>query len=95
MGRDLLLPSEGINRPFVSIHAPAWGATFIRDSSTPSISFNPRARMGRDLKRYLLVRLIESVSIHAPAWGATASLINAYILGSFAILYAKVIKNLG
>jgi len=36
----------------VSIHAPAWGATTIapRDMM-PSISFNPRARVGRDSAR--------------------------------------------
>jgi len=35
-------------------------------------SFNPRARMGRDLRPDGSVNKIE-VSIHAPAWGATAA----------------------
>ena len=55
----------------VSIHAPAWGATSsLSLRTTPSRSFNPRARVGRD-------RCLPStpsgqrVSIHAPAWGAT------------------------
>ena len=57
----------------VSIHAPAWGATCNNRYTIPvSISFNPRARVGRDVKGK--VRLATSaVSIHAPAWGATAS----------------------
>ncbi len=74
MGRD----SEDIAQPkhtaAVSIHAPAWGATFIADivslskqfqSTRPhgarpeksgadfvGTSFNPRARMGRDLMHF-------------------------------------------
>ena len=36
----------------VSIHAPAWGATHPRPRSpSDSIGFNPRARVGRDLRR--------------------------------------------
>jgi len=34
-------------------------------------SFNPRARVGRDLQSPQLQALLDSVSIHAPAWGAT------------------------
>ncbi len=56
---------------FVSIHAPAWGATrsllLICGLHT---SFNPRARMGRDTDRALHLHQ-SRVSIHAPAWGAT------------------------
>ena len=34
---------------FISIHAPAWGATFLLSISRTSITyFNPRARVGRD-----------------------------------------------
>ena len=50
MGRDFL----ALRIPFrfvVSTHAPAWGAT--RSSRSPSSSnssFNPRARMGRDVQ---------------------------------------------
>ena len=55
----------------VSIHAPAWGATYRKrliPYSRPC--FNPRSRMGSDENRdarYIKAR----VSIHAPAWGAT------------------------
>ncbi len=55
----------------VSIHAPAWGATDDKDKDDPIYSsFNPRARMGRDIhqSRFWYRRV---VSIHAPAWGAT------------------------
>ena len=39
----------------VSIHAPAWGATSIHPAaSSQTVSFNPRARMGRDWHGYAL-----------------------------------------
>ena len=38
-----------LNPLLVSIHAPAWGATNLRRSrNTRPVSFNPRARVGRD-----------------------------------------------
>jgi len=37
------------------------------------VCFNPRARMGRDSRRFSLVAIVLLVSIHAPAWGATPS----------------------
>ena len=55
---------------FVSIHAPAWGATMPHSSVPAGSGFNPRTRMGCDQHR----RAGQShprVSIHAPAWGAT------------------------
>ena len=58
----------------VSIHAPAWGAT--RPSGLPSPrgrkGFNPRTRVGCDVKGVADARARFIVSIHAPAWGATA-----------------------
>jgi len=55
----------------VSIHAPAWGATKGRGTRKGKDErFNPRARMGRDVKTELLSGSF-IVSIHAPAWGAT------------------------
>ena len=57
----------------VSIHAPAWGAT--RSPCWPSPasgSFNPRARVGRDLTGGTAFSDGPMVSIHAPAWGATS-----------------------
>jgi len=35
------------------------------------MSFNPRARVGRDVVALLAEQLQVLVSIHAPAWGAT------------------------
>ena len=58
----------------VSIHAPAWGAT--RSPCWPSPasgSFNPRARVGRDLTGGTAFSDGPMVSIHAPAWGATST----------------------
>jgi len=69
--RRVLLLSSISTR--VSIHAPAWGATGGEDGfAVRVISFNPRARVGRDngLKRISSAFI---VSIHAPAWGATAA----------------------
>ena len=54
----------------VSIHAPVWGATLLSAWYDDSQSFNPRTRVGCDMRwiNYLVVAL---VSIHAPVWGAT------------------------
>ena len=55
----------------VSIHAPARGATRnFEGLNEARISFNPRAREGRD-NNTSRVRLFDGVSIHAPARGAT------------------------
>ena len=55
----------------VSIHAPAWGATFSRQKRFfATFRFNSRSRMGSDLWFASSVFFVE-VSIHAPAWGAT------------------------
>ena len=56
---------------FISIHAPAWGATSWRGSRVASTSyFNPRTRMGCDTPHRQGVASV-GISIHAPAWGAT------------------------
>ena len=56
----------------VSIHAPAWGATAeCPINAGTNGSFNPRARVGRDVVMATVVPLSNGVSIHAPAWGAT------------------------
>ena len=34
--------------------------------------FNPRARVGRDLKKMAEQGKLTTVSIHAPVWGATS-----------------------
>jgi len=55
----------------VSIHAPAWGATYPADCpDRRGEGFNPRPRMGGD--SFWMGSIEERrVSIHAPAWGAT------------------------
>ena len=61
----------GVLVVLVSIHAPAWGATWTTPKRILSrASFNSRARVGRDhLGAAWRLRVV--VSIHAPAWGAT------------------------
>ena len=55
----------------VSIHAPAWGATWkAYDAIGCNRCFNPRARVGRD-PIFWKPSTKSEVSIHAPAWGAT------------------------
>src|SRR5690606_1799338 len=55
----------------VSIHAPAWGATWSWDKIYRELAgFNPRARVGRDLYSHLEFDE-EKASSHAPASGAT------------------------
>ncbi len=71
MGRDTST-GAGLQHSTVSIHAPAWGATFDpRHLHSHRAGFNPRARMGRDPVTSSITKS-SSVSIHAPAWGATA-----------------------
>ena len=45
-------PRRPSSRPWVSIHAPAWGATWTTSPrSTPCACFNSRSRMGSDGRR--------------------------------------------
>ena len=70
-GRDLNRPATCSTTSFVSIHAPAGGATQLKYSlPTVNNSFNPRARGGRDTNRSF-EHILRQVSIHAPAGGAT------------------------
>jgi len=56
----------------VSIHAPVKGATCASSASTSAtVSFNPRAREGRDLHVVGVGPRLRKVSIHAPVKGAT------------------------
>ena len=56
----------------ISIHAPAWGATHPnRPGITSRDHFNPRTRVGCDLRLRHHVCIAVVISIHAPAWGAT------------------------
>ncbi len=58
-------------RSTVSIHAPTRGATKATGLESQSLSFNPRAHAGRDLKGQIK-KTVVYVSIHAPTRGATA-----------------------
>ncbi len=50
MGRDIAKISHNLHNFSVSIHAPAWGATGVKQSGIYfGQSFNPRARVGRDV----------------------------------------------
>ena len=63
---------------FISIHAPAKGATFRKwPHSRHFRNFNPRSREGSDDK-IERVRQTILISIHAPAKGATAILYNKF-----------------
>ncbi len=64
-----------IDQLTVSIHAPARGATAVTLAARPiTMSFNPRARAGRDCCVTQL-DCFRCVSIHAPARGATSVLV--------------------
>ncbi len=70
MGRDNLgLTVSQVN--FVSIHAPAWGATSKRHASATAggVSIHAPA-WGATIFNTIIIKYIR-VSIHAPAWGAT------------------------
>ena len=61
MGRDAVARLPALPAFGVSIHAPAWGATSGRSGSrTPRCGFNPRARMGRDIGRYMMQYFLET-----------------------------------
>jgi hypothetical protein len=66
--------NRGVFNPdgWISIHAPAWGATLIVTSKKTHFEyFNPRTRVGCDCLLVINISYL-SISIHAPAWGATA-----------------------
>ena len=74
--RGVRLPLRTVNSvsQFVSIHAPAWGATKTRRENVETIcSFNQRTRVGCDNRGEIVLAPRTDVSIHAPAWGATRS----------------------
>ena len=70
MGCDLFLLAQ-VQHLLISIHAPAWGATYCDLlSGLQKRYFNPRTRMGCDVFADQIGQFIP-ISIHAPAWGAT------------------------
>ena len=74
--RGVRLPRRK-QQPFpqqVSIHAPAWGATWAGGRFYFQLrSFNPRTRVGCDPQIRDIFYPTVAVSIHAPAWGATTT----------------------
>ena len=59
---------------YVSIHAPAWGATHVHRTGRDGHWFQSTPpRGGRRADRAKLPSIGDPVSIHAPAWGATSS----------------------
>jgi len=71
MGRDII-NKQGVGRSGVSIHAPAWGATFSRYlSSIRSRVFQSTRPHGARQRVFYSRHFGKVVSIHAPAWGAT------------------------
>ncbi len=60
---------------YISIHAPAWGATFVEtvEPTDEEISIHAPAWGATARKCGAVIRA--GISIHAPAWGATPSLI--------------------
>ncbi len=71
MGSDFPSRALALIERDVSIHAPAWGATYAdHPVGAESPRFNPRSRMGSDWDLWGLLSG-DLVSIHAPAWGAT------------------------
>jgi len=68
-------PAAAVNLPIrlvVSIHAPAWGATSIKECHLLGYAFQSTPPRGG--RRWGLEGELGAggVSIHAPAWGATA-----------------------
>ena len=55
----------------LSIHAPAWGATYTSAPSVALVGFQSTLPRGERHEFQISVSIGRSVSIHAPAWGAT------------------------
>ncbi len=60
----------------VSIHAPAWGATFDTFDMSKPTKFQSTPPHGGRLSE-IAEHTPWSVSIHAPAWGATSNIIRS------------------
>ncbi len=71
-GSDVLALVEFIDNTYISIHAPAKGATHARKArARKARNFNPRSREGSDLASEDGMYCKSNISIHAPAKGAT------------------------
>ena len=66
--------------PYISIHAPQWGATGPTRQLYPHFTdFNPRTPVGCDLGSAPYCNT-GAISIHAPQWGATGFVIHLFFL---------------
>ena len=76
VGCDITGHMPTIQNGPVSIHAPAWGATWSARAPDRGCScrFNPRTRVGCDAQSDGQGPDLLRVSIHAPAWGATSGM---------------------
>ena len=71
-GSDFERVIAGVDWGWISIHAPARGATGNAPNQVKrSLYFNPRSREGSDIGRGAISGLSFYISIHAPARGAT------------------------
>ena len=70
VGGDLLHRRQS-SRLAVSIHAPAWGATWSYPSCRPAPCVSIHAPAWGATRFSLPLASASAVSIHAPAWGAT------------------------
>ena len=84
MGCDVSAVAE-ILKPNISIHAPAWGATFFPAILVSCRSF--QSTHPRGVRPVVQLRGSESglISIHAPAWGATLASGEPYIVDIISI----------
>ena len=74
-GSDYEETSKALDCRYISIHAPARGATPVTGRIwTPHLNFNPRSRKGSDHALCNLY-IVDLISIHAPARGATYSVV--------------------
>ena len=72
---------------WVSIHAPAWGATYKGGSKSSRKRFQSTRPHGARLNATSTLFTFSDVSIHAPAWGAT-QFTKGLIKSSFVSIHA-------
>ena len=83
MGRDST-DVAFIDSSNVSIHAPAWGATrYVIPGSPSRESFNPRARVGRDVQRGLFLISITQFQSTRPRGARLGSAGSISLSGGF------------
>ena len=82
-------PKDEIDKnTYISIHAPARGATILYYIFAAfSRHFNPRSREGSDTK-HRSIHIVSMISIHAPARGATLSILVTSLLIFYISIHA-------